>query len=63
MARAFIPMRNDFNSLFHIKLQGGGRLPEALKGQYTSEQVALNSINVYLEGMRNATRRNQSSKA
>lgn len=54
MARVYVPIKNPKNTLFLVKLQGGGRLPVALTGQFTSAHVAQAAIDTYQEGIRNA---------
>lgn len=47
--KAFLVMRAEGSVLFRIGLEGGGVVPEQLKGLYTSQAVAENDINKYLE--------------
>lgn len=36
------------SSLYRIKFEGGGELPKALSGRYTSTKLAQDAINNYL---------------
>jgi archaeosine-15-forming tRNA-guanine transglycosylase len=46
--KAFIVMRTESGSLFRVGLEGGGVVPEALAGLYTTPKVAEQSIQMYL---------------
>lgn len=46
--KSFIVMRADGSSLFRVGLQGGGVVPEDLKGFFTTTKVAEQAIHKYL---------------
>ena len=54
--RKFIPIRQK-NNLVEIVIEGGGRLPEVLKGEFTSISVADKAIDTYVKGKVNGTSR------
>lgn len=60
--RKFIPIRQRSN-LVEIVLDGGGRIPDVLKGQFTSISIADKAIDLYEKGKLNGTSRGQSSAA
>ncbi len=46
--KAFVVMKQDYGVLYKIGLEGGGVVPEDLKGQYTSIHAAQLDIQKYL---------------
>ena len=60
--RKYITIQHKSN-LVEIALDGGGRIPDVLKGVFTNKTLANKAIEVYLQGKMNGTSGNKSSEA
>jgi hypothetical protein len=59
----YIKNHNSFPSNFIIVTEGqGGRIPDKMKGMFTSAEVAKNLIDTYLERKANASKTRTKSR-
>jgi len=61
--KKFIPVYHQDTNLIKVIVQGGGRVPDILKGLYTSGTNAEKAIKSYMGDLENGQSGNKSPKA